>query len=119
METLSDIRREEQQRIDRARTFERLTNEAVKLRSAVAEPVTLTDEDALTKILDLVGAVPASILTRGSGFIHGGYSSRDVIMQAAVDALAESRRRNTERTDAHKKAKARLKVVEAELKAFE
>jgi hypothetical protein len=120
METITELKAQEQQRIARAYRFEALTGEASTLRSKVAGLATATvDVSALKQIIELADAIPASVTTRGSGFIHGGYASRDVIKQAAVDALNHLTRQDAERIDAHKKAKTRLRVVEQELKEFD
>jgi hypothetical protein len=120
METLSEITTEESARRERAARYERLSNEAYRLRHTVARLTSApVDVNALDQILELCESVPASLTTTGFGFVPGGYVVRDVLRQVVSDGLNQARQKAAKVAADLTKAKANLAKTEAALQEFQ
>jgi hypothetical protein len=119
MKTLSEIEREERAVRDRAEQYQSLLGSAARLRTMVQR---LTDQrintTALEKIYALAGEVPASLVTRGTRFVAGGFIVRDMLITVTSAALADAQRKAGEIDTALAKAKTDLARVEAALAEF-
>jgi hypothetical protein len=131
-ELLSTITREENERIDRARRYERLTIKRRDLLRAIArlegtprEPI-----DAFEQILKLSAGIPEKFVTRGRrlgregrGSDHvplpGDLISRFIIEQIARDGIEDAQLRQADLDDTLARARRMLVATEEALKEFE
>jgi hypothetical protein len=124
VETLTEIKQQEQERRQRAMQFESLQNSQVALQNEIKNIKAQSfDCSAIEKILELAGQVPPGILTDGCSSlglsIPGGIGARLALMQVASTCLAYGQRRESQRLEKLKTATAKLAKVEKDLEDFE
>jgi hypothetical protein len=120
MKTLTEITHAEAERRDKAWRFEKLSNEAARLRRSIAqlENQQPANADALERIFELAGQLPRDLTTKGMRFIAGGFIVQEILQAVAGDALGDVRRKQQAVAAALAKAKADLVKVEAALTEF-
>jgi hypothetical protein len=125
METLTEINQADAKRRERARLFESLQGDAIRLRANITrleKDVVAYDCSALKEIVELAANIPASVLTEsrtslGMG-VPSGISARVAVQMAAEAGLNFATRHQAESVTALKNAKASLAKVEKELAAL-
>lgn len=123
MMKLSEIDDAEYKKRDKAWRYEKLANEADRLRRSVKHLTGLQKSGAdplktLEQMQELCGQLPKDLMSTGTRFVAGGFVLRDLLQVIVVGALGDVQRKRQAASVALKTTQQKLVEVEAALKEF-